>query len=334
MEALGSPEAVLTATRAQLAGVVGDSKARRIQEGCKPDLLERSLAWLAQPNHFLLGLDAPDYPESLLQIGQAPPVLYGMGRRELLSAPMIAVVGSRNPTAQGERDAFAFSQALSQAGLTVVSGLALGIDTHAHRGGLSAAGASVAVVGTGLDRVYPARNHTLAQALAHDGLMLSEFPLGTAPLPGNFPRRNRIISGLSKGCLVVEAAVNSGSLVTARLAVAQGRDVFAIPGSIHSALSKGCHALIKEGAKLVESVADILEEMAWHTTLPSTALAAAGETEDDAMLLDALGHAPISLDAIVMHTGLTVSELSARLLRMEMTGTVVALPGGLYQRLI
>ncbi|MBM3394044.1 MAG: DNA-protecting protein DprA, partial [Betaproteobacteria bacterium] len=250
VEALGSPEAVLAATRTQLAGVVGDSKARLIQEGCKPTLLERSLTWLAQPNHFLVGLDAPDYPESLLQIGQAPPVLYGMGRRELLRAPMIAVVGSRNPTAQGERDAFAFSQALSQAGLTVVSGLALGIGTHAHRGGLSAAGASVAVVGTGLDRVYPARNHALAQELAHDGLLLSEFALGTAPLPGNFPRRNRIISGLSKGCLVVEAAMNSGSLVTARLAVAQGRDVFAIPGSIHSALSKGCHALIKEGAKL------------------------------------------------------------------------------------
>lgn len=307
-------------------------------DGCDEALVARSLQWLELPDCSLVTLESPDYPRYLREIPNAPPVLYAMGRRELLQADMLAIVGSRNPTVQGQNNAMAFGRAISDAGLTVVSGMALGIDAHAHQGGLQGQASSVAVVGTGMDRVYPARHHDLARTLASKGLMLSEFPLGTAPLPGNFPRRNRIISGLSRGCLVVEAALNSGSLVTARLAAAQGRDVFAIPGSIHSPLSRGCHGLIKEGAKLVECTDDILQELQWH---PSPAVAespmyppAQPDSPTSQPLLSAMGYEPISLEQMLTLCDMTPATLAASLSRLEIEGHVVMLPGGLYQRVI
>ncbi len=249
------------------------------------------------------------------------------------------MVGSRNPTPGGAADAAAFASALSNAGLTIVSGLALGIDTAAHRGGLSGASSSIAVFGTGLDRVYPARNRDLAHQLSGEGLLLSEFALGTPAMAQNFPRRNRIISGLARGCLVVEAALRSGSLITARLALEQGRDVFAIPGSIHSPLSKGCHWLIKQGAKLVESAQDVLEELqlveqptqvgdAATSVPPATAAGAAAQT-----VLTAMGYHPIDLDMLCARTGLTPDAASAMLLTLELDGFVSRLVGGLYQRI-
>jgi DNA processing protein len=324
---------VLGASHSQACAVVGEAAAAKLKAGCDPELLAISLAWLQAPGHFLVTLESPDYPTALKEISLAPALLYAIGRRELLACEKLAVVGSRNPTAQGEKNALAFAQALSDANLTIVSGLALGIDACAHRGALQGLGSTIAVVGTGLDRVYPARNRELAHTIANEGLLLSEFALGTPPLPGNFPRRNRILSGLSLGCLVVEAAVGSGSLITAQLAGEQGREVFAIPGSIHSALSKGCHALIKQGAKLVETARDVLEELGWGTLPPNdedghhTPLSA-----DDEALLKTVGYDPVDLDSLCDRTGLPVSILSAQLLQLELAGLILALPGGLYQR--
>jgi len=245
------------------------------------------------------------------------------------------VVGSRNATAQGERDATAFAAALGAAGLTVVSGLALGIDAAAHRGALTTAAGTVAVIGTGADRLYPARNEALARAIAEKGVVLSEFPLGTPPLASNFPRRNRVIAGLGLGCLVVEAALRSGSLITARLAAETGREVFAIPGSIHSPLSRGCHQLIRQGAKLVESAQDILEELRWERSGTAAAPNPASATQDgrEEQVLAFLGHAPCALDTLSARSGLTPADLLAMLLPMELAGRVAQLPGGLYQRL-
>ena len=223
--------------------------------------LDATLAWLREPGHDLVAWGDPDYPAALLEIGDPPPVFYCLGRRELLARPAFAIVGSRNATPQGCADAEAFGAAMSAAGLTIVSGLALGIDAAAHRGGLTGAGSSIAVIGTGPDRVYPARNRALAHELAARGLVISEFAVGTPPLKQNFPRRNRLVSGLARGVLVVEATLSSGSLITARLAAEQGREVFAMPGSIHSPFSKGGHRLIREGAKLVETAQDILDEL-------------------------------------------------------------------------
>jgi DNA processing protein len=294
--------------------------------------------WLAEPGHELVALDDADYPRPLLEIGDPPPLLYCLGRRELLARPALAIVGSRNATPQGIADAEAFAAALSAAGLTIVSGLALGIDAAAHRGALTQAGSSVAVVGTGLDRVYPARNRDLAHDLAARGLLVSEFAPGTPPLPSNFPRRNRIISGLVRGLLVVEATLQSGSLITARLAAEQGRDVFALPGSIHSPFSKGCHRLIRDGAKLVETAQDILEELALAVPLPLGAGAPASggsvtdEDPDAASVLAALGHAPADVDALVERTGRPAAVMVATLTTLELDGRVAALPGGRWQR--
>jgi DNA processing protein len=217
--------------------------------------------WLAAAGHALVAWDDTDYPAALLALADPPPAFYYVGRRELLLRPAIAIVGSRNATAEGVGHAEAFATALSAAGFTIVSGLSGGIDAAAHRGGLAAAGSSVAVVGTGLDRFYPPGNRPLAERLASEGGLLSEFALGTAPLAANFPRRNRLIGALCRGVLVVEATLSSGAVGTARLAAAQGREVFAIPGSIHSPFSKGSHRLIKDGAKLVETVDDVLDEL-------------------------------------------------------------------------
>ena len=295
--------------------------------------LDEDLAsWLKDPaNRVLTPADA-DYPQRLLQLPDPPPRLFVKGRLELLSRPALAIVGSRNASAQGVANAEAFAKVLSDAGLTVVSGLALGIDTAAHRGGLAGSSSSIAVLGTGADLVWPAGNRDLAHSLAAQGALVSEFPLGTRPLPGNFPRRNRLISGLALGCLVVEAATDSGSLITARFAAEQGAEVFAIPGSIHSPLAKGCHALIKQGAKLVESAADILEEL--RLPAPSSGAPAAAPADARARrLLDALGYDACDLDTLAARSGLPISELAALLTQLELEERVAALPGGLYQRL-
>jgi DNA processing protein len=291
---------------------------------------------MAQPdNHLITCLDAA-YPEILRDLSGSPAWLYVKGDPAWLSRPMLAIVGSRHASPQGLRDAEAFAQALSEAGLTVVSGLALGIDTAAHLGALSGLASSVAVVGTGLDRVYPARNKALAHRLAAEGAIVSEFPVGTPPKSGHFPRRNRIISGLSLGVLVIEAALDSGSLITARLASEQGREVFALPGSIHSTLAKGCHRLIKQGAKLVESASDVLEELGrilptkQRATPANTATVPPGEHD---VVLEILSGGPLILDQLATRLGLTVEDVSFKLLAAEMNGTVAKLPGGLYQRL-
>src|SRR5215831_2705309 len=296
LRAFGSPQAVVAATPAQRRKVVGAAAAAL---DARPDAgrLASALAWLVAEGHDLLALDDADYPACLLEIGDPPPTLYCMGRRELLRNPALAIVGSRNATPQGIADARAFAQALSSAGLTIVSGLALGIDTAAHRGGLAGEGSSIAVTGTGLDRVYPAENRALAHELAANGLLVSEFAPGTPPLPHNFPRRNRVVSGLARGVLVIEATLKSGSLISARLAAEQGREVFALPGSIHSPFSKGCHRLLRDGAKLVETADDVLVELGLSVRAqPRGAMADAAAddelTADERAVIAAMGHAP------------------------------------------
>jgi DNA processing protein len=292
---------------------------------------EQALAWLERPGNALVTLADEDYPKALLEIADPPPLLYCRGRVELLGRPALAVVGSRNATAQGKRDAENFARSFSAAGLTIVSGLAQGIDTGAHRGGLAGAGSTIAVLGTGVDLVYPRQNAALAEEIAAQGLLLSEFPLGAKALPHNFPRRNRLISGLARGCLVIEAALASGSLITARAAAEQGRDVFALPGSIHSPLSKGCHALIKSGAKLVESAEDVLAELQGFAGSARPAQLEPGG--DDGFLLPHMGFEPIDVDSLCARSGLAAEKVSAELLRLELAGRVAALPGGLYQKL-
>jgi DNA processing protein len=339
LAALGSPEDALAASVGSLERFIGREAAEALKRGPEPARIAEALRWLEGEGARLLTLADADYPRGLLQTADPPVVLYARGRIELLQRPALAIVGSRNPTPGGVADAAAFAQALSNAGLTIVSGLALGIDTAAHRGGLAGASSSIAVLGTGLDRVYPARNRELAHRLSNEGVMLSEFALATPAMAQNFPRRNRIISGLARGCLVVEAALRSGSLITARLALEQGREVFAIPGSIHSPLSKGCHWLIKQGAKLVESAQDVLEELQLPQTLgPSgddaVRAPTAGAPDSAAQtVLTAMGYHPIDLDLLCARTGLTADAASAMLLRLELDGFVSRLAGGMYQRL-
>lgn len=327
LQAFGSPEAVLDASVSSLSQHVKPAVALAISQGIDTSSLEPVAIWLQDPLNSILTLADPDYPQSLLNISDPPLLLYVKGRHDLLNIRSLAVVGSRNATAQGIRNAEAFSKSVSDAGLCIVSGMAHGIDAAAHLGGLQGIGSSIAVVGTGLDKVYPAANRELAHRLAQDGTIVSEFPLGTPPLPANFPRRNRIISGLSLGCLVVEASVQSGSLITARMALEQGREVFAIPASIHSPQSKGCHALIKQGAKLVENAQDILEELGYRTSagIPASA--------PKHPLFAHLGFDPLDAESLVQRSGLTIGELSAILLQLELDGHIASLPGGLYQRI-
>jgi DNA processing protein len=266
----------------------------------------------------------------LLELGFAPPVLYFVGQREFLNRPALAIVGSRNATAQGRDNAEAFAQALAQAGLTIVSGLALGIDAAAHRGGLAGPGGTLAVVGTGPDRVYPARHRELAHAIVAHGGLLSEFAPGTPPAAWNFPRRNRLLSGLARGVLVVEAALSSGSLITARYAGEQGREVFAIPGSIHSPLSKGCHKLIREGAKLVETAHDVLIELGLAS--PAADARNPAESAPEGLLLIALGDDPVDLDTLTARTGMAAGAVLAELTELEIAGTVCPVAGGRWQR--
>jgi DNA processing protein len=332
----GSPEAIFAASTGSLRNFVKPEIAAEICKGMDAEALAPALAWLEDANNRIVTLADGDYPQALLNIPDPPLLLYVKGRLDLLDRPALAVVGSRNATPQGIANAGAFARALSDVGLCVISGMAHGIDAAAHRGALQGqgnhCGGSIGVVGTGLDKVYPAANRDLAHALAAQGALISEFPLGTPPLAANFPRRNRIISGMSLGCLVVEASLQSGSLITARLALEQGREVFAIPGSIHAPQSKGCHALLKQGAKLVETAQDILEELgglaAAGACVPGTGAPDAGSA-----LLEQIGFDPVGLDTLSVRCGLTVSELSAMLLTFELEGRVGALPGGLYQRI-
>jgi DNA processing protein len=329
LTAFGLPSNVFGATPAQLAPVVGEPLAAAIRSGEQRALVEPTLRWLEQPGNGAITLADADYPKQLLQIPDPPILIYVRGDRRRLAAPSLAVVGSRNATPQGLANAESFARALSDAGLGIASGLALGIDAAAHRGGLAGRSSSIAVLGCGADIVYPSANAPLFAQIAAKGVIATEFALGTAPLAGNFPRRNRLISGLARGCLVVEAALASGSLITARLAAEQGREVFAIPGSIHSPLSRGCHALLKQGAKLVESAQDVLEELGIiesvaidHHTL--------GQSDE---LLQYMGYDPCRMDALMRRAGLTADAVSAKLLQLELEGKVSRLPGGLYQRL-
>ncbi len=336
----GLPGEVLAAGFPALQKCVPEKVAYALS-GSMPDemhaQIEATLAWASQPGNHVLTLADAGYPASLLTIPDPPPLLYAKGRIELLSRAAIAIVGSRNATMQGVQNAGRFAQSLSEARLTVVSGLALGIDAAAHEGACSMrpdAGSTVAITGTGLDLVYPARHRPLAHRIAEQGCLLSEYPLGTPAVAANFPRRNRLISGLSLGVLVVEAALHSGSLTTARSALEQGREVFAIPGSIHSPLAKGCHQLIRQGAKLVESAADILEELRWNAAAaPAVAPAPSLAETDHAQLLAAAGHDPVSVDQLAARCGLAASELQAALLSLELQGRVERLPDGRYQKL-
>jgi len=333
LKAFGLPEAIFAASPRALATVVGEETATRLLGHDCAAAIDNALEWAAQPGNRLLTLADADYPQALLDAADPPTLLYLKGRAELLNQPQLAIVGSRNATAQGLRDAEAFAMALGEAGLGTVSGLALGIDAAAHRGALATTAGTVAVIGTGADRLYPARNEALARQIAEQGAVISEFHLGTPALAANFPRRNRIIAGLAKGCLVVEAAPRSGSLITARLAAEAGREVFAIPGSIHSPQSRGCHQLIRQGAKLVETATDILEELAWGGRGGSAlALPSAPATPGEDHILASMGDGPCSVDVLAARSGLTPGDLLAILLPMELAGRVSQLPGGLYQR--
>jgi len=324
----GLPQQVLDAGRGALAGVVSAEIAARMLSDVDSAAVDATVEWAAAEGNAVITLADGDYPQALLETPDPPALLYLRGRRALLARPGLAVVGSRNATPQGISNAEQFARAFSAAGLTIISGLALGIDAAAHRGGLDAAGSTIAVLGTGADILYPHRNRELGERIAHEGLIVSEFALGTPPHGSNFPRRNRVISGLARGCLVVEAALASGSLITARLAADQGREVFAIPGSIHSPHAKGCHALIKQGAKLVENVQDLLQELGMQ------GLGAPPAAEDPTRtgLLAHLGYDPCDIDTLCARSGLTADAVSAMLLQLELEGKVASVPGGLYQR--
>jgi DNA processing protein len=309
---------------------------RKPREGLQA-LLDATLAWQGEDpaTREILTLADADYPAALLQMEDPPLMLYRMGRLSPMPARALAVVGSRNPTPQGLQNARRFSRAFAEAGVTVVSGMALGIDGAAHQGALDGAPAdgvaTIAVVGTGLDRVYPKQHLQLAHHIAERGMIVSEYPIGTPPLAANFPRRNRLIAAFGQGTLVVEAALQSGSLITARLAAEQGKEVFAIPGSIHSPHARGCHALLRQGAKLVESAQDVLEDL--RLVLPAAAAPETHEApEGEDPLLDAMGYDPMGLDALIARTGIPANVLQARLLELELEGEVARLPGGLFQR--
>ncbi len=358
----GSPQAIFAQTEAALLQVVTPQQAQALRQA-PPELAVqcvRTEHWLshatAHAGHAVWTLGDRHYPEALLQLADPPLMLYAQGQLEGTLGNAVAVVGSRNPTPQGAQTAEQFGEALSAAGLSVVSGLALGVDGAAHRGALRGAQhracdalsthaqpwCTVAVVGTGLDRVYPRQHQALVADMVQQGLLISEYPLGTPPLAANFPKRNRLIAALGLGTLVVEAALQSGSLITARLALDLGREVLAIPGSIHSPQSHGCHALIRQGAKLVETAQDVLEEL--HLMAPQQSLWLASALGDansnslqtnqaDSALLAHLGYAPVSLDALQARSGLDTAQLQALLLTLELNGQVARLPGGLFQRM-
>ena len=373
LQGFGLPENIFQRSASELQALVSPAVSHQL---ClEPDGLEETLnvtwEWLQKPaprhasstlHKRLLTLADTDYPSGLMLTPDPPCLLYVMGQTQhlhLLSptafkAPLsVAVVGSRNPTPQGRVNAHEFASSLAQAGLTVVSGLALGVDTEAHRGALQGGSSAnplrtLAVVGTGLDRVYPQQNHALALSIAAQGLLISEYPLNTPPIASNFPKRNRLIAGLSQGCLVVEAATRSGSLITAKQALDMGKEVFAIPGSIHTTVAKGCHDLIKQGAKLVDCAQDILEELKDLPALTEKSFSKetaeatlfndaesdfSGMDEHALKVIDHLGHDPVGLDELQMRSGLPTAQLQAELFQLELNGALGRLPGGLYQKL-
>ena len=340
LDTFGSPAAVTGASTEQLRGCGLDTAAIDTLRQAGHPTLERDLEWLnGADNHIITCQDAA-YPPLLLQLPDPPPLLYAHGNIELLCMPQLAMVGSRNPSSSGRQTATDFARHLGAAGLVITSGLALGIDAASHQGALDAGAGTIAVTGTGLDRVYPASHRELARSIAASGVLVSELPTGTPPLAENFPRRNRIISGLSLGTLVVEAAIRSGSLITARLAAEQGREVFAIPGSIHNPLARGCHRLIREGAKLVETASDVIDELGALAAAcePDAATAAQPDApveldQDYLQLLEYMGFDEISIDRLVEQGQLTPAEVSSMLLQLEMGGFVAASHGGRYIRL-
>ena len=339
---LGGPEALLAANESGLARA-GLTPAG-ILAFANPDeaTLERDLGWLEAPGHVLITADDHNYPPQLAATAGAPPALFVLGEPAVLSSPQLAIVGSRSATAAGRDTAFEFAVRLSAAGLAITSGLAAGIDAAAHRGAIAAGGRTIAVCGTGLDQVYPAENAGLAAAIAAQGALVSEFSMGTPPLAANFPRRNRLLSGLARGVLVIEAAARSGSLITARLAGEQGRDVMAVPGSIHNALARGCHRLIKDGAALVESPEDVLATIGFRSLAAAPAAAAdsppkarksgSGLDSAEEMLLNALGFEPADLDKLVERTGFAAHSVASMLQMLELEGRIESLAGGRYSR--
>lgn len=330
----GSPEAILGASVARLQNTLEPDRAIALAEsGSRQNWSELALHldWLAEPDNRVLTLADAAYPPPLLDLPDAPAVLFVKGDPALLVRPALALVGSRQATPQGLENAEAFAQTLSCGAYTIISGLAAGIDAAAHRGGLAGAGSTIAVVGTGLDRVYPAINRELAHQISERGALISEFALGCPPIAEHFPRRNRLIAALGLGCLVVEATLGSGSLITARQAADLGREVFAIPGSIHSPQSKGCHRLIKQGAKLVESAQDILEELA-APQLAGMTVPPKKKAESADPVLESMGWDPVDIDTLALRSGLSAEALNATLLTLELDGHVSALPGGRYQR--
>jgi DNA processing protein len=351
LAAFGPPDRIFAQTESALRQVVSATQARHLLN--TPDgwaeLNRETWEWLQSPHaqgvaHAVVTLSDADYPAPLLRIPDPPLMLYALGQTALLpqlnAERSLAMVGSRNPTPQGLANARELARSLAGSGLTIVSGMALGIDGAAHDGALLGAGpqalATIAVVGTGLDRVYPRQHRELAHRIAQHGLILSEYPLGTPPLNAHFPKRNRLIAGLSQATLVVEAALQSGSLITARQALEQGRDVMAIPGSIHSAQAKGCHALIKQGAKLVESAQDVLEELRLpdpFAQVPLALEASSTDIDSEDELLQLMGHDPVGLDALHARCGWPTARLQAQLLELELMGQVGRLPGGLFQRI-
>jgi DNA processing protein len=375
LQAIGTPQAVLQTPTEAICRVLGSAsaQAQTIAQGLataytrSAELIHRTEHWLqASDRRHICALGDAHYPPALLEIADPPLLVYLEGRIELLGAMSIAVVGSRRATVQGIENARHFSAELSRAGMAVVSGLALGIDAAAHEGALQAVGSTIAVIGTGLDEVYPPRNRALTQQIQAQGLIISEYAIGTPALKEHFPQRNRIIAGLSRGTLVVEASLPSGSLITARLATESGRDVFAIPGSIHAPQSRGCHALIKQGAALVESADDVLEGLAWSpvtqrkkapshhqaslplampehfepsaSVYPTTSAAkpalAAQLSEHQTAFLHLLGHDPQTLDTLTVRSQMATPQLLALLMELEIQGVVECLPGGFYQQCI
>lgn len=342
LDRYGKAANALRAPPDQLGDLGLPQRAIQQLKAIRPDAISPTLEWLRQPGHQMLTLADADYPKLLRQIDDPPPVLYLIGNTGLLHQPQLAVVGSRNPTPTGLGNAREFSRALAAAGLCITSGLAIGVDGAAHAGALSK-GQTIAVLGTGPDRIYPASHQELAHRIAEQGLLVSEFAPGTPARAENFPRRNRVISGLALGTLVVEAAPQSGSLITARLATEQGREVFAIPGSIHNPQARGCHALIRQGAKLVESAQDIVEELGAllgslesprDSLLPTPQAAVTDRLNDPdyQQLLDALGYDLVSIDELITRTGLTTEAVSSMLLLLELDGHVSSAPGGRYCR--
>lgn len=349
LRAFSSPENIYCSSYSNLAAVVDSELAHRLIEYKATEAINKSLQWLAaDQEHHILTLADAEYPQSLLNIPDPPSVLYARGKLAALNCESVAVVGSRHATPQGLRTARDFAGELTRRGYCVVSGLALGIDSEAHTGAMQAEGLTVAVLGTGTDLVYPRRNQSLCNRILENGAVISEFPLSTPPVSQNFPRRNRLISGLSSGVLVVEATVESGSLITARMAVEQGREVFAIPGSIHSPFARGCHLLLKEGAKLVETASDIVDELNIKCTQIRIKPEVAGRqmqtktdmierepvqpSKEEAELLQAIGMDACNFDEIAGRTGKSADILLQQLLKLELDGHIASLPGNQYQR--